>query len=443
LKSGKKVQGGEKMRDKVIGGILGFVVGDAIGVPVEFQSRDELKANPVVSMRSGGSHGQPKGTWSDDSSMTLCTMESLTHGLNLNDICTRFRGWVEDGYMTAHGEMFDIGRTTLTAIRKFARGTLPLECGESGEYDNGNGSLMRILPLAFYTLGMKPKERFETVHNISMLTHAHERSLMACDIYVQLACELLKGYSKEKAYRRMIDEIKPFYQEETQRTPFQRILGGTIVELSEPQISSSGYVVDTLEAAIWCFLTTDTYADCVLKAVNLGDDTDTVGAVAGGLAGILYGSGSIPKEWLSCIAKKDDIISICRSFSNVCKPFAPLYEYIPYMECKPGYQWITGKQKNGVMIMPYPHYDETLAAFTRLPYELGFMDYSYHETIEKYGFSVGDGLESAIKTANIELTLAILTAYIRGERFCDGLWGRCVKDGIFHALLCRLKELEM
>lgn len=431
------------MRDKVIGGILGFVVGDAIGVPVEFQSRDELKANPVVSMRSGGSHGQPKGTWSDDSSMTLCTMESLTHGLNLNDICTRFRGWVEDGYMTAHGEMFDIGRTTLTAIRKFARGTLPLECGESGEYDNGNGSLMRILPLAFYTLGMKPKERFETVHNISMLTHAHERSLMACDIYVQLACELLKGYSKEKAYRRMIDEIKPFYQEETQRTPFQRILGGIIVELSEPQISSSGYVVDTLEAAIWCFLTTDTYADCVLKAVNLGDDTDTVGAVAGGLAGILYGSGSIPKEWLSCIAKKDDIISICRSFSNVCKPFAPLYEYIPYMECKPGYQWITGKQKNGVMIIPYPHYDETLAAFTRLPYELGFMDYSYHETIEKYGFSVGDGLESAIKTANIELTLAILTAYIRGERFCDGLWGRCVKDGIFHALLCRLKELEM
>lgn len=432
------------MQNQVIGGILGFVVGDALGVPVEFQSREELRADPVVSMRSGGSHGQAKGTWSDDSSMTLCLMESLTNNnLDFNDVCVRFLNWAENGYMTAHGEMFDIGRTTLTAIRKFACGKPPLECGESGEYDNGNGSLMRILPLAFYTLGIKPQERFEIVHNVSRLTHSHQRSLIACDIYVQLACELLKGYSKEKAYRRMIDEIKSFYQEETQRTPFQRILGGTIMELSEPQILSSGYVVDTLEAAIWCFLTTDTYADCVLKAVNLGDDTDTVGAVAGGLAGILYGGDSIPKEWLSCIAKKDDIISICQSFSDVCKPFAPLYEYIPYMESKPGYQWITDRQDNGVMIMPYPCYDEPLIAFTSLPQELGFMDYSYHQTIEKYGFSVGHGLENAIKTANIELTLAILTAYIRGERFCDGLWGRCVKEGIFNALLCRLKELEM
>lgn len=275
------------MREQVLSGILGFVVGDALGVPVEFQSREELKAVPVVSMRSDGSHGQPKGTWSDDSSMTLCLMASLTLGLDYNDICTRFLNWAENGYMTAHGQMFDIGRTTLTAIRNFSGEKSPLECGGFGEYDNGNGSLMRILPLAFYTLGMKPKERFEIVHNVSKLTHSHERSLIACSIYVQLACELLKGYSKEKAYRRMIDEIKSFYQEEAQLASFQRILNGTIAELSEPQISSSGYVVDTLEAAIWCFLTTDTYTDCVLKAVNLGDDTDTVAAVAGGLAGFL------------------------------------------------------------------------------------------------------------------------------------------------------------
>ena len=123
-------------------------------------------------MRSGGSHGQPKGTWSDDSSMTLCLMESLTNNnLDFNDVCVRFLNWAENGYMTAHGEMFDIGRTTLTAIRKFACGKPPLECGESGEYDNGNGSLMRILPLAFYTLGIKPQERFEIVHNVRITSY--------------------------------------------------------------------------------------------------------------------------------------------------------------------------------------------------------------------------------------------------------------------------------
>ncbi len=407
------------MREKILGGIMGLVVGDALGVPVEFQSREVLAENPVASMRSDGSHGQPKGTWSDDSSMTLCLMESLTNGLDYNDICVRFLKWAEDGYMTAHGEMFDIGRTTLTAIRKFACGTPALECGESGEYDNGNGSIMRILPLAFYTFGMKQAERFEIVHNVSKLTHSHEQSLVACGIYVQLACELLKGYSKEKAYRRMIDECKSFYEAETQRVPFQRVLSGTIRDLKEFQISSSGYVVDTLEAALWCFLSTETYTDCVLKAVNLGDDTDTIAAVAGGLAGILYGIDAIPKEWINCIAQKDEIVLICKNFSDVCKPFASLYAYIPYMENKPTYEWSGGQQKDGVIAMPYPNYDETLITFTQLPYELGFMDYSYHEAIESYGYSVGNSLEGAIETANIELTLAILTAYLREERFCD------------------------
>lgn len=421
---------------------MGLVVGDALGVPVEFQSREMLVANPVVSMRAGGSHGQPIGTWSDDSSMALCQMESLMYGLDYRDICTRFLRWAEDGYMTAHGEMFDIGRTTLAAIRKFAKGTLPLECGESGEYDNGNGSLMRILPLAFYTLGMKRTDRLKVVHNVSKLTHSHERSLVACDIYVQLACELLKGCPKETAYRRMLDDIESVYPEETQLTPFQRILGGNIMKLNESQISSSGYVVDTLEAALWCFFTTTTYADCVLRAVNLGDDTDTVAAVAGGLAGIFYGSEDIPMQWKDCIVRKADIEAVCQGFAAVCKPFADLYAYIPYMESKPSYDWSSGTQGDGMPVMPYPNYDETLIAFTELPYALGFMDCNYSETIEKYGFTVGDGLEYAIATANVELVLAILTAYIRGERFCDGLWGGCVKNGAFHAILVRLKELE-
>lgn len=287
------------MRNEIFGGIMGLVVGDALGVPVEFMSRHELKANPVTTMREYGSHNQPRGTWSDDGSMTLCLVDSLNSGLSYDDIAAKFLDWADVGYMTPYGGMFDIGRTTLAAIRRFAGGTSPLECGGSSEYDNGNGSLMRILPLAFYTFGMKKQERFEIVHNISRLTHSHERTLIACGIYVQLACELLKGYSKEKAYHRMIDECKIVYKDEYELVHFQRVMGGEIQKLNEAEISSSGYVVDTLEAALWCLLTTDNFSDCILKAVNLGDDTDTVGAVAGGLAGIVYGyhGETIPQSY--------------------------------------------------------------------------------------------------------------------------------------------------
>ena len=237
--------------EKIFGGIMGLVVGDALGVPVEFLSRNELKANPVTAMREGGSHNQPKGTWSDDSSMTLCLVDSLNSGLSYNDIALKFLEWANTGYMTPYDEVFDIGRTTLAAIRRFAGGTSPLECGGSSEYDNGNGSLMRILPLAFYTFGMETKERFEIVHNVSRLTHSHKRSLIACGIYVQLACELLRGHSKEKSYHCMIDECNAIYEGECELQNFQRIFNGELQNFKEAEISSSGYVVDTLEAALW------------------------------------------------------------------------------------------------------------------------------------------------------------------------------------------------
>lgn len=306
------------MREKILGGIMGLVVGDALGVPVEFQSRAELTENPVASMRAYGSHHQPMGTWSDDSSMTLCLLESLLNGLDFEDIFSRFLRWMEEGYMTPHGEMFDIGRTTLTALRNFAQKTPALECGLGGEYDNGNGSLMRVLPIAFYTLDMEQQRRFETIHNISRLTHSHELSLFACGIYVQLACELLKGYSKEDAYCRMIDVCTEVYPNEACQKPFQRILNSHLHELNEAAIFSSGYVVDTLEAALWCLLTTEAYSECVLKAVNLGEDTDTVAAVAGGLAGILYGYANIPEEWKACIFRRADIEILCEKFAAVC-----------------------------------------------------------------------------------------------------------------------------
>lgn len=429
------------MKNKIMGGIIGLVVGDALGVPVEFQTRKKLQASPVTTMLSYGMHAQPLGTWSDDSSMTLCLLESLSNGLDYDDICMKFLKWVETGYMTAHGDVFDIGGTTLAAIKKYGSGTPALECGESGLNDNGNGSLMRVLPLAFYTFGMKPAERYEIVQNVSKLTHAHPISVIACNIYIQLCFELLKGYSKEKAYRCMVRKRSTLCRTE-QRETFERVFSGRLSDLKESDISSSGYVVHSLESALWCFLTTGNYKDCVLKAVNLGDDTDTTAAIAGGLAGIYYGVEDIPAQWKECIARKDDIEKLCQTFAETCAPFAPLYSYIPYFESKPNYKWISEDKKDGTIIMPYPQYDDTLKSFVNLVSELDILDPDYIATIERYELRKSAGIVDSIQNSDIELVLAILTKYIRGERFCDGLWGTCVRNGIFVSLLQRLRELE-
>lgn len=299
------------MKNKLSDAMVGFIVGDALGVPVEFQNREILKRNPVTNMRAFGTYSQPKGTWSDDSTMTLCLAESLVNGLDYDDICGKFLAWVESGYMTPHNQLFDIGIATQKAIGRYKNGVPPLECGGESEFDNGNGSLMRILPLAFYTFSMPLEQKFEIIENISALTHRHIRSKIACSIYIQFVCELLKGYNKEKALWQTIRHICQFYRDEEELSHFRRILDADIKALSEDDIQSTGYVVHTLEAALWCFFNSENYSDCVLKAVNLGDDTDTIGAIVGGLAGVYYGYESIPEDWIKSIAKLDLIMDIC------------------------------------------------------------------------------------------------------------------------------------
>lgn len=301
--------------------VLGLVVGDALGVPIEFVPRSELDADPVIGMRAYGTNNQPAGTWSDDSSMALCLLESLTRGLDYEDMMTRFLRWAEEGYMTAHGQVFDMGIATRKALVKFAQGTPPLSCGGNGTYDNGNGSLMRILPMALYlhrTMGPefpnKP-EAYEIIHNASALTHAHPVSLISCGIYCAVANELLCGRVSPADIQNGIMAAKAFYQTLADFSPvlenFRRVDVDRLLTLPRAEISGSGYVVHTLEAALWCLLHTNGYRSCLLESVNLGDDTDTTGAVAGGLAGIRYGLDSIPEEWLAVIAKREEIERLC------------------------------------------------------------------------------------------------------------------------------------
>lgn len=310
------------MKSKVIhSALFGLAVGDALGVPVEFKSRASLRENPVTDMQGFGTHHQPAGTWSDDSSLTFCLADSLCSGYDLQDIAQKFLQWYHADLWTPHGEVFDIGIATSKAINKIANGADPVLCGGNGEADNGNGSLMRILPLVFYLQKENDIEViFNKVKEVSSVTHAHFRSVFACFIYIIYALELLKNSDKAMAYTKIKSIVQVFIDENdfdyAEIKHFERILKGDISSLSEDEIYSSGYVVHSLEASLWCVLTTQTYKDAVLKAVNLGEDTDTTAAIVGGLAGLIYGFESIPQEWMNVLVKQIEIENLCEQLDK-------------------------------------------------------------------------------------------------------------------------------
>lgn len=297
---------------KVKDGICGFVVGDALGVPVEFYSRRELEDDPVVDMREYGTYNQPKGTWSDDSSMTIATMYSIVNknGIDYADIMDEFCRWAFEGEHTPHGERFDIGNTTLRGLERYQNCEDALKSGGNSTHDNGNGSLMRILPLAYI-----PDIDYKTVENISALTHGHDRSKIACVLYVEIAKSMLNNdLTIEEHIDNACEKIKEYYAENDELEEFSRILNDDFSD----GIMSGGYVIDTIETVIYCLKTTESYKEAVLKAVNLGGDTDTNAAICGGLAGIYYGYDSIPIDWIESIYKLDEIHSLCEKFEAFC-----------------------------------------------------------------------------------------------------------------------------
>lgn len=306
----------------VIDGIIGFAVGDALGVPAEFKSREELKRYPITDMFGYGTHNMPAGTWSDDTSMTLATIDSIIEKqtIDVNDMASKFLKWFRNAEYTATNECFDIGRTTLQALAKYElKQDDVVNCGGSGEYDNGNGSLMRILPIAYYIYYKNiadNQEIYSIIKDVSSITHAHEISVLGCYIYVKYVIELLKGIDKVQAYKNIQNQDYSLFSDYAV-SKYSRIINDDIQNFQEDSISSSGYVVSTLEAVLWLFLNAEDYNTTILKAVNLGDDTDTVGAIVGGLLGIQYGLDNIKESWKQQLKKYDYIVDLCSKFNMI------------------------------------------------------------------------------------------------------------------------------
>lgn len=308
------------MNHPIQSALLGLAIGDALGVPVEFLSREEISRNPVTDMMAYGTHNQPAGTFSDDASLAFCLADALTEEFSLYTVAQNFRLWYYYGFWSARGEVFDIGIATRQAIGRLDEGVEPTLAGGFDEYSNGNGSLMRILPLLFYIKDMPIAERYRITKEVSAITHMHVRSVISCFYYLEFARKLLYGDDLVSIYKLLQTEISEFLESlkinPDELKHFSRLLKANIYELNKDEIQSSGYVIHTLEASIWCLMTTNNYKDAVLKAVNLGSDTDTTAAVTGGLSGLLYSWQNIPDEWLNVLAKKDDIIKLSNKLSN-------------------------------------------------------------------------------------------------------------------------------
>ena len=299
---------------RITDGIIGLTVGDALGVPYEFSKIETMQQSPCTDMIGYGTWNRPKGSWSDDTSMTLATIGGLIRHkgkINYESIMREFIRWIVNGDYTQDGDVFDFGITTEDALNNYLNGIPAEECGGVSEHNNGNGSLMRILPLVWTDAD------YETIGKVSGLTHATDRCKIACSLYVEIGRQILSDLNHEYTFCEHVatasDLIKDYYKGNDELKHFQRIFD---VDYTNGVVSS-GYVVNTLECAIYCIREEPSYRDALLRAVNLGGDTDTVGAVCGGLAGLYYGFDDIPTEWIDCIRGVDYVYDLCNKFESI------------------------------------------------------------------------------------------------------------------------------
>lgn len=293
-------------KDRVRGALLGLAIGDALGAAIEFRPPGTF--DPVTGMRGGGPWGLEAGYWTDDTSMALCLAESLIEcgGFAPVDQLQRYVRWSRDGHLSSTGECFDIGNATASALRRFER-TGDAYCGSTDHAASGNGSLMRLAPAPLF-FARDPAQAIAISGESSRTTHASAACVDACRYYGGLIASAAGGIAKEDLLSPGFSPTADEWANNTLHAEIAAVMEGSFREKEPPAIRGSGYVVESMEAALWAFAKSNSFADGCLLAVNLGDDADTTGAIYGQLAGAYYGMHGLPQEWLSQLAHVDLII---------------------------------------------------------------------------------------------------------------------------------------
>lgn len=287
--------------DRFQGCLLGLAVGDALGTTVEFQPRGSFP--PLTGMTGGGPFGLKPGEWTDDTSMALCLATSLVEcgGFDPRDQMERYVQWYLEGYLSSTGECFDIGLTVLRALERYQRAGEPLS-GSTDPDSAGNGSLMRLAPVPMYYFPDLEKAVYHSGES-SRTTHGAQECVDACRYFALVLCRALRGDTKE--------QVLADWDGAGGLSPkIAAIAAGEYRGKSEGAIRGSGYVVESLEAALWCFYQTETYEAAVLKAANLGEDADTAAAITGQVAGAFYGLSGIPQRWLEMLVMREEILAL-------------------------------------------------------------------------------------------------------------------------------------
>jgi ADP-ribosylglycohydrolase len=300
----------EEQLEKYQGSFLGLAIGDALGVPVEFKAIGEFE--PVVGFRDSDWFDLPAGHWSDDTAMALCLANSLIEKKIFDpvDQIEKYKKWLETGYCSSTGRAIGVGQTILRALNAYHDGDDPYVAISSRNSD-GNGSLMRLAPIPLYFRN-NPKEAILNSELSSKITHGSELCSDACKYYAGLIIGALNGVSKNELLSDLYCPIADFWKVNKMKEEIESVALGSFKHNEPPFIQGSGYVVKSMEAALWAFYNSESFEDGVLKAVNLGDDADTTGAIYGQLAGAYYGVQGIPQKWINGVAKKDEIIEVAK-----------------------------------------------------------------------------------------------------------------------------------
>ncbi len=283
------------------GCLLGLAVGDAVGTTLEFKPRGSFE--PLEDMVGGGPFGLAPGQWTDDTSMALCLAMSLVERgeFDARDQMDRYCRWADAGYLSSTGRCFDIGGTVAAALRKYQRDGDPY-AGSTDPWTAGNGCIMRLAPVAMrFFPEIMAVERF--AGDSARTTHGAKECVDACRLFARIICRALEGCSKEDV---LLGDADSFSAGES----ILAIARGAYRAKSDEAIRGSGYVVQSLEAALWAFARSDSFKDAILMAANLGDDADTTAAVCGQVAGAYYGEGGIPRRWLERLTMRSEITKL-------------------------------------------------------------------------------------------------------------------------------------